>query len=199
MFTNSRLTKSVRIALAFGAASTLALAGAASAQENDDEEEREARSSDRPERIQVVGSRIRTDGLDSATPIDIISTEIATEQGLNTLGELLRTSTIASGSDQLISAYSVGFVTAGGAGAESISMRGLGANRTLVLLNGRRAGPAGTRGQVASFDMNALPVSAVERVEILKDGASSLYGSDAVAGVINIITKRGDDKSINVT
>ena len=55
----------------------------------------------RPERIQVVGSRIRTDGLDNATPIDIISTEIATEQGLNTLGELLRTSTIASGSDQL--------------------------------------------------------------------------------------------------
>ena len=69
----------------------------------------------------------------------------------------------------------------------------------LVLLNGRRAGPAGTRGQVAAFDMNALPVSAVERVEILKDGASSLYGSDAVAGVINIITKRGDEKSINVT
>ncbi|RUO21740.1 TonB-dependent receptor plug domain-containing protein [Aliidiomarina haloalkalitolerans] len=199
MFTNSKLSKSVRIALAFGAASTMALAGVASAQENDDEEEREARSSDRPERIQVVGSRIRTDGLDNATPIDIISTEIATEQGLNTLGELLRTSTIASGSDQLISAYSVGFVTAGGAGAESISMRGLGANRTLVLLNGRRAGPAGTRGQVASFDMNALPISAVERVEILKDGASSLYGSDAVAGVINIITKRGDEKSINVT
>ena len=199
MFTNSRLSKSVRLALAFGAASTMALTGAASAQENNDEEEREARSSDRPERIQVVGSRIRTDGLDNATPIDIISTEIATEQGLNTLGELLRTSTIASGSDQLISAYSVGFVTAGGAGAESISMRGLGANRTLVLLNGRRAGPAGTRGQVAAFDMNALPVSAVERVEILKDGASSLYGSDAVAGVINIITKRGDEKSINVT
>lgn len=199
MFTNSKLSKSVRIALAFGAASTMALAGVASAQDSDEEEEREARSSDRPERIQVVGSRIRTDGLDNATPIDIISTEIATEQGLNTLGELLRTSTIASGSDQLISAYSVGFVTAGGAGAESISMRGLGANRTLVLLNGRRAGPAGTRGQVAAFDMNALPVSAVERVEILKDGASSLYGSDAVAGVINIITKRGDEKSINVT
>ncbi|EGN74949.1 outer membrane receptor for ferrienterochelin and colicin [Idiomarina sp. A28L] len=197
MYTNSKLSKSIRLALAFGAASSLAFAGGVNAQEENDEEE-EARS-ERPERIQVVGSRIRTDGLDSATPIDIISTEIASEQGLNTLGELLRTSTIASGSDQLISAYSVGFVTSGGAGAESISMRGLGANRTLVLLNGRRAGPAGTRGQVSAFDMNSLPVSAVERVEILKDGASSLYGSDAVAGVINIITKRGDDKSINVS
>lgn len=197
MYTNSKLSKSIRLALAFGAASSLAFAGGVNAQEENDEEE-EARS-ERPERIQVVGSRIRTDGLDSATPIDIISTEIASEQGLNTLGELLRTSTIASGSDQLISAYSVGFVTSGGAGAESISMRGLGANRTLVLLNGRRAGPAGTRGQVSAFDMNSLPISAVERVEILKDGASSLYGSDAVAGVINIITKRGDDKNINVS
>ena len=133
----------------------MALAGVASAQ--DENEEEEQAQQERPERIQVVGSRIRTDGLDSATPIDIISAEIATEQGLNTLGELLRTSTIASGSDQLISAYSVGFVTAGGAGNESISMRGLGSNRTLVLLNGRRAGPAGTRGQISAFDMNALP------------------------------------------
>ena len=197
MFTNTKLSKSVRLALAFGAASTLAFAGVASAQ--DENEEEEQAQQDRPERIQIVGSRIRTDGLDNATPIDIISTEIATEQGLNTLGELLRTSTVASGSNQLISAMSVGSVTAGGAGAESISMRGLGANRTLVLLNGRRAGPAGTRGQVAAFDMNALPVSAVERVEILKDGASSLYGSDAVAGVINIITKRGDESSFNVS
>lgn len=106
------------------------------------------------------------------------------------MGELLRTSTVASGSNQLTAAMSVGSVTEGGAGNESISMRGLGANRTLVLLNGRRAGPAGTRGQVAAFDMNSIPVSAVERVEILKDGASSLYGSDAVAGVINIITKK---------
>lgn len=190
----NRLAKSVRIALAFGASSTLLLSGAAFAQAEDEQEEEEA---ERAERITVVGSRIRTDGLDSATPIEIISAELATEQGLSTLGELLRTTTIAAGSDQLISAYSVGFVTAGGAGNESISMRGLGANRTLVLLNGRRAGPAGTRGQVAAYDMNSLPVAAIERVEILKDGASSLYGSDAVAGVINIITKKGDGASVN--
>jgi len=197
MFTNTKLSKSVRLALAFGAASTLAFAGVASAQ--DENEEEEQAQQERPERIQVVGSRIRTDGLDNATPIDIISAEIATEQGLGTLGELLRTSTVASGSNQIISAMTVGSVTEGGAGTETISMRGLGANRTLVLLNGRRAGPAGTRGQVSAFDMNALPISAVERVEILKDGASSLYGSDAVAGVINIITKRGDDSSVNVS
>lgn len=196
----SRLNSSIRQALFLTlGASFLAIPAAYAQQANEQSDEERAEEGARPERISVVGSRIRSDGLDNATPIDIISTELATEMGLNTLGELLRTSTVAAGSDQLISAYSVGFVTAGGAGAESISMRGLGASRTLVLLNGRRAGPAGTRGQVSAFDMNALPISAIERVEILKDGASSLYGSDAVAGVINIITKGGDDASINIS
>ncbi|WP_214000251.1 TonB-dependent receptor [Arsukibacterium sp.] len=195
MFTNSKLSKAVRLAFAFGAASSMLAAGAVSAQTETEDEEAK---SEKTERIQVVGSRIRTDGLDNATPITIISADIAKDQGLSTLGELLRTSTVAAGSSQLISALSVGFVTAGGAGNESISMRGLGANRTLVLLNGRRAGPAGTRGQVAAFDLNSIPLSAVDRVEVLKDGASSLYGSDAVAGVINIITKKGDGSNVTV-
>ena len=193
MFIQNKTNKAVQLALAFGAASLLAVPAAVSAETEENQEATEIR----PERIQVVGSRIRTDGIDSATPIEIISSEIVASQGLTTVGELLRTATVASGSNQLVSAMSVGSVTEGGAGNESISMRGLGANRTLVLLNGRRAGPAGTRGQVNAFDMNALPVSIVERVEVLKDGASSLYGSDAVAGVINIITKRGDDSSVN--
>ncbi|OCW97095.1 TonB-dependent siderophore receptor [Alishewanella sp. HH-ZS] len=198
MFTNNKLNKAVRLAMMFGAASTLAFAGAVAAQETSDKEDESAKKDEKAERIQVVGSRIRTDGLDSATPVTVISAELAKDQGLSTLGELLRTSTIAAGSSQLVSALSVGFVTAGGAGNESISMRGLGANRTLVLLNGRRAGPAGTRGQVAAFDLNSIPLSAVERVEVLKDGASSLYGSDAVAGVVNIITKKGDETNITV-
>lgn len=192
MKTTFPLSRKKPLALAVGCVLASSLFNV-SAQEVDETEKVEERA----ERIQVVGSRIRTDGLDQATPIDIISVDIANTQGLSTLGELLRTSTVASGSNQLISAMSVGFVTEGGAGNESISMRGLGANRTLVLLNGRRAGPAGTRGQVSAFDLNSIPISAVERIEILKDGASSLYGSDAVAGVINIITKKGDDSAIN--
>ncbi|KKO49150.1 TonB-dependent receptor [Arsukibacterium sp. MJ3] len=149
------------------------------------------------ERIQVVGSRIRTDGLDQAAPIEVISASLAASQGISNLGELLRNSTVAAGSNQITAAASTAFVTEGGTGSENISLRGLGANRTLILLNGRRAGPAGTRGQVSSFDPNVLPLSAIDRIEILKDGASSLYGSDAVAGVINIITKKGDEGSIN--
>ena len=198
MYHNSLIAKSVHGAL-FATMGIGLITAPAYGQQSQTSEEATADDQARPERIQVVGSRIRTDGIDNAAPIEIISAELATDMGLNTLGELLRTSTVASGSNQLISAQSVGSVTAGGAGNESISMRGLGSNRTLVLLNGRRAGPAGTRGEVAAFDMNALPVSAIERVEILKDGASSLYGSDAVAGVINVITKRGDDSSINIS
>src|SRR3546814_16975227 len=72
-------------------------------------------------------------------------------------------------------------------------LRGLGANRTLVLLNGRRAGPAGTRGGVSSFDLNVLPASIAGSIEILKPGAPSIYGTDAVAGVVNIKTKTDID------
>ncbi|MDC7286096.1 TonB-dependent receptor plug domain-containing protein, partial [Bifidobacterium thermophilum] len=75
-------------------------------------------------------------------------------------------------------ALSSNFVTNGGPGAQTIDLRGLGANRTLVLLNGRRAGPAGTRGGVSSFDLNVLPLSIVSDIQILKTGASSVYGSD---------------------
>ena len=82
----------------------------------------------------------------------------------------------------------------GGPGITSISLRGLGAQRSLVLLNGQRPGPAGVRGQVGSFDLNVIPDSIINRVEILKDGASSIYGSDAVAGVVNIITRTSVDR-----
>lgn len=98
----------------------------------------------------------------------------------------------------MTAAASTAFVTEGGTGTETLSLRGLGANRTLVLLNGRRIGPAGTRGQVSAFDLNIMPLAAVERVEILKDGASSLYGSDAVAGVVNIVTKTGDESAFDL-
>lgn len=197
MYKKNLTSRAVRHALLFGTAAIFS--SAAFAQDTANKESDVEAKEKEPERIVVTGSRIRTDGFDSAAPVEIISSEIANSQGLATLGDLLRTSTVASGSNQLTSALTVGYVTAGGAGNESISMRGLGSNRTLILLNGRRAGPAGTRGQVNSFDLNSLPVSLIERVEVLKDGASSIYGSDAVAGVINIITKKGDDSSINVS
>jgi iron complex outermembrane receptor protein len=142
--------------------------------------------------VVVTGSRIHHDSYSQASPVDIIVPSAAAAQGVGSVSDMLRTSTVAAGSPQVTAASSTAFVQNGGIGSETLSLRGLGANRTLVLLNGRRAGPAGTRGGVSSFDFNVLPLSVIERVEVLKDGASSIYGSDAVAGVVNIITKKGD-------
>ncbi|WP_213981970.1 TonB-dependent receptor [Sphingomonas sp. dw_22] len=139
--------------------------------------------------IVVTGSRIRRSTFNSPSPIAVIDPEIAEKRGVIDTAEMLMSSPIASGSSQVTSAISSNFVTDGGPGASTISLRGLGANRTLVLLNGRRAGPAGTRGAVSAFDLNVLPQSIIQQVQIEKDGASSVYGSDAVAGVVNLITK----------
>ena len=143
--------------------------------------------------ITVTGSRIRRSEATSSAPLQIIDPDIARRTGATDTAEIVQNSPIANGSSQITSAISANAVANGGQGAETVSLRGLGAERTLVLLNSRRAGPAGTRGGVSSFDLNVLPSSIVESVEILKDGASSIYGSDAVAGVVNILTKRSTD------
>jgi iron complex outermembrane receptor protein len=152
---------------------------------------------DEGDRVIVTGSRLSNE-FTSASPMDVIVAEEAGAKGIADVASLLRSSTVAAGSPQITAVTSTAFVQDGGIGAETISLRGLGANRTLVLLDGRRAGPAGTRGSVGAFDFNVLPLSAVERVEVLKDGASSIYGSDAVAGVINVITKKGDGLDFDV-
>ena len=139
--------------------------------------------------VRVTGSRL-ANPYTSISPLDIISADSAALKGIADVGTLLQTATVAAGAPQVTAATSAAFVQNGGIGAETISLRGLGANRTLTLINGRRAGPAGTRGGVSAFDLNAIPLSAVSNIEILKDGASSIYGSDAVAGVVNIITKK---------
>lgn len=141
------------------------------------------------EKITVTGSRIQRDTFNSASPIAVITREETLMSGFNSTTAALQSSGVTSGSAQLNNAFG-GFVTEGGPGANTLSLRGLGATRTLVLLNGRRVAPAGSRGQVGSADLNVLPSAVVDRIEILKDGASSIYGSDAVAGVVNIITRK---------
>ena len=141
------------------------------------------------ETIVVTGSRIRQPEFSSPDPVSLIDPVTAIRAGKLDTSEMLQSSSIAAGSTQITSTISSNFVTNGGQGAQTIDLRGLGPNRTLVLLNGRRAGPAGTRGGVSSFDLNVLPQSIVKRVDILKTGASSVYGSDAIAGVVNLITK----------
>ncbi|HSG34390.1 MAG TPA: TonB-dependent receptor plug domain-containing protein, partial [Sphingomonadaceae bacterium] len=162
------------------------------AQDDADTEAAEAEDEDDAPII-VTGSRIARDEFSSPAPITVVDPELAIKQGLMDTGEMIQGSPIAAGSSQVTAALSSQYVTNGGQGAQTVSLRGLGAERTLVLLNGRRAGPAGTQGAVSSFDLNVLPQSIVQRVDILKDGASSIYGSDAVAGVVNLITKRDTD------
>lgn len=144
------------------------------------------------EGIVVTGSRLRRTEYSSPDPISVITSEQAQLQGLASTANLLQRSSVAAGAfqtnDQL-----TGYVTNGGPGTQTISLRGLGDQRTLVLLNGRRTGPAGTGGTVGPIDLNVIPASAIDHVEILKDGASSVYGSDAVAGVVNLIFKKNTD------
>jgi iron complex outermembrane receptor protein len=144
------------------------------------------------ERVVVTGSRLKKNEFTSSAPIQVITREETTLEGLNDTADILQGSTLASGSQQIGNTFG-GFITQGGPGANTISLRGLGAVRTLVLVNGRRLAPAGTRGQTGPIDLNTIPESMIDRIEILKDGGSSIYGSDAVAGVINIITRKNVD------
>ena len=184
-------------AIASGLFAALVIAGPAFAQNASpppqDPDEEDATT---VEEVVVTGSRIPTNEFTSASPVQILTSDRARQRGLSDTTQLLQSSTLAAGSAQVNSTISSAFVTDGGPGSATISLRGLGANRTLVLLNGRRAGPAGTRGAVSAFDLNVIPQSAIDRVDILKDGASSIYGSDAVAGVVNLITERGRDGGV---
>lgn len=145
------------------------------------------------EKVVITGTLLQRSEFSSASPIQVLTAEVATLEGLISTADIIQGSSIAAGSVQLNNQFG-GFVVDGGLGVNTASLRGLGDQRTLVLINGRRPGPSGTRGAVGAFDLNLMPDSAVTRVEILKDGASTIYGSDAVGGVINIITRTAIDE-----
>ena len=144
------------------------------------------------QQIVISGSRIKRDNFSTVSPVQIIRNDDAAIAGFTSTTELLQGTAITGGQSQINNAYG-GFVTDGGPGANTIGLRGFSPTRSLVLLNGRRLAPSGTRGAVGAADLNTLPSAIVDRIEVLKDGASSIYGSDAVAGVINIITKKNID------
>lgn len=141
------------------------------------------------ETVVISGSRIKRDNFNSVSPLQIIRNEDTAMAGFTSTAEVLQGVSVTGGQGQINNAFG-GFVTDGGPGANTLGLRGFGPTRTLVLLNGRRLAPSGTRGSVGAADLNTLPGAIVDRIEVLKDGASSIYGSDAVAGVVNIITKR---------
>lgn len=140
------------------------------------------------QRVEVSGSNIRRAQAETASPVQIISREDIAQSGKGTVAEYLQTLT-ADSQGSVPFTYGRGFANGSAAG---ISLRGLGANATLVLINGRRVATAvlADDAQRAFVDLNQIPLEAVERVEVVKDGASAIYGSDAVAGVVNIILKK---------
>ncbi|UXI69387.1 TonB-dependent receptor [Tahibacter amnicola] len=137
-------------------------------------------SSDKLETIVVTGTHIRRVDMETSSPVFVIDKSQIEKTGKLTVGDLLQqTPAIAGGA----TASNPQVNNGGGNGASTIDLRGLGPARTLILVNGRRlTGP--------SPDVNAIPINLVERVEVLKDGASAVYGSDAIGGVVNFILRR---------
>jgi iron complex outermembrane recepter protein len=142
------------------------------------------------EKIQVTGSSIKRVEQDSALPIQVITREEITREGISSTEQLIMLlSTNGTGLDNLASnADVVSGQARGNNGASSANLRGQGSAATLILLNGRRVAAHGLNG--GAVDINQIPLAAVERVEVLKDGASAIYGTDAIGGVINFILRK---------
>lgn len=139
------------------------------------------------QRVEVTGSNIKRIDAETVAPVEIITREQIQRSGQPTIADVLRNLPSNTGGS-----FGESFSNSFAPGAAGISLRGLGEKTTLVLLNGRRtAGYGFAQNLQDSFvDLNSIPTSAVERVEILKDGASAIYGSDAIAGVVNIILRK---------
>jgi len=145
--------------------------------------------------IEITGSRLKQTDMETAQPVTIITREQIELSGFATVSDVLQNTPYNSfGSFKETSGYS-----SGQAVVNEISLRGLGSQRTLVLLDGRRIASTGGSGGAAQ-NLNQIPLAIIERIEILRDGASAIYGSDAIAGVVNIITRKDfDGASASIT
>lgn len=140
------------------------------------------------EEVVVTGSRIKRSDTSSISPITVLTAEDMAISGNLTLENFVQDMPSVNGGD-----FGAG-VNNGNPGIASVSLRGLGPNRTLVLVNGKRFASNSVNGFV---DLNMIPTAIVERIEVLRDGASTVYGTDAIAGVVNIITKK-DFEGVNI-
>jgi iron complex outermembrane receptor protein len=139
------------------------------------------------EKIEVTGSSIRRTDAETPSPVQVITAEDLKKSGYTTISEVLRN---ISANNQ--GTLTQGFSGAFAAGASGVALRGLTVGATLVLIDGHRSAPypLSDDGQRSFVDISAIPFDTIERVEILKDGASAIYGSDAIAGVVNVILKK---------
>ena len=137
------------------------------------------------EKVVITGSNIKRLDIETATPVQILKREDITRLGVNSVKEALETLTSSTGA-----LSDIGGSNSFASGASAVSLRNLGKQSTLVLLNSRRVAPYALADYNEVFtNLDSLPLDAIERIEVLRNGGSSIYGSDAVAGVINIITR----------
>lgn len=175
-----RLAHPLRMVFSGSLAASLGLlAPPLQAQEGEPEEE----TPQQMQRIEITGSSIKRIAAEGALPVTIIKADDFTKMGSTTAAEVL--SNISGNQTQFNTSTNVGSNRTVGAAAD---LRGLGANKTLVLLNGRRLANSAFDG--TAVNLNVIPIAALDRVEVLRDGASAIYGTDAIGGVINFITKR---------
>jgi iron complex outermembrane recepter protein len=139
------------------------------------------------ERIEVTGSNIKQIEAATSAPVQVITREQIEKTGATSVEQLLRSVTVATSSGGTVTSNASGATTGG---ISSVSLRGLGSTRTLILVNGKRIAPYGSPSDSASIDVDNIPLALIERVEVLKDGASAIYGSDAIAGVVNFILRK---------
>ncbi|MGS1320450.1 TonB-dependent receptor [Stenotrophomonas geniculata] len=168
-FQSNKLRDAVLVALVAGVAST------ATAQA-------QAQEATNLDRISVTGSRIKSTDIETSQPVLSLTRADIEKQGVTSVADILQR--VAANGAALNRTYNNG-----GDGSAGVSLRNLGSERTLVLVNGRRW----TTGLDGSVDLNTIPTAMIERIDVLKDGASTIYGSDAIAGVVNIITKQNFD------
>ena len=165
---SNELFKAVRYALYAGTTAVVGLSAAPAFAQDD--------STQKLDTITVTGSNIRRVDIETSNPVITVDRAEIQKSGKLTVGDLLQQLPTIAGM-----ANNPNVNNGGGTGGAFISLRGLGSNRSLVLVDGKR---------ITNGDVNAIPSSAIERIEVLTDGASAVYGSDAIAGVVNFITRK---------
>jgi len=185
----SKLSSAVRLALSLGAVIAVGASGTAFAQDTGTQDAANQPSAKKAQTLQTVvvtGSNIRRVDLETSNPVLTIDRAQIQASGKQTLGDLVQSIPAIAGA-----ATNPNVNNGGGDGASTVSLRGLGSTRTLILVDGKR---------VLNNDINAIPASMVERIDVLKDGASATYGSDAIGGVVNFIMRKdfqGAQVSVN--
>src|SRR5205809_7141674 len=148
------------------------------------------------ERVEITGSSIKRVDAETALPVQVVTRQEIESTGSANVEQFLQGLGVAlQGNSNSVVATASGATTGG---VSSVSLRGLGSQRTLVLIDGKRVAAGGTLTDSTTVDVNHIPVAATERVNVLKDGASAIYGSDAIGGVINFILRK-DYKGGEVT